>query len=150
MPTLKLGQVGGSIPSYGVFTPAGKTLTTQEKQAQNPLYNPLYDPGSTEYQSNLKNTSKGYQTPSVYTKQTEPPPAWQPPAPMPEQDQGQLFQNNNQGGESAVPSWKPPTQQVNAPYGQINPAMGNPIQQRNQPSRYQSPSSRYLRNQGTF
>ncbi len=79
-------------------------------------------------------------------------PTWKPPAQMPQQDQGQLFQGNNQAGGLSVPSWQPPTQQNNPPYGQINPSMGsmNPIQQRNQPSRYQSPSSRYVRNQGTF
>lgn len=35
------------------FTPFGKTLTTAQKQAQSPLYNPLYDPSSAEYKANL-------------------------------------------------------------------------------------------------
>ena len=48
---------GVSFQSPLVFTPAGKTLTTAEKQAQTSLYNPLYDPGSAEYQANLVNTS---------------------------------------------------------------------------------------------
>jgi hypothetical protein len=80
-------------------------------------------------------------------------PTWKPPAPMPEQNQGQLFQNNNQGGQSAIPSWTPPASTANQSFGQTNPSSGtfaNPIQQRNQPSRYQSPSSRYARNMNQF
>ncbi len=142
------------LPPYGETknvpgTPAWRALHPAGEWFKDAKYNSAYDP------MHFGDSNHGipYQSPSTYTQQTPVPPAWQPPAPMPEQDQGQLFQNNNQGGESAVPSWKPPVQMANQGAGNIAPQMGNygnPIQQRNQPSRYQSPSSRYLRNQGTF
>ncbi len=100
-----------------------------------------------------QNSINASHTPTYVPGGQTPPPAWQPPPPMPDQNQGQLFQNNNQGGQSAIPSWTPPASTANQPFGQMNPSSGtfaNPIQQRNQPSRYQSPSSRYARNMNQF
>ena len=71
-------------------------------------------------------------------------PTWKPPVQTPNTNQGTLFNQGNNGGAS-VPSWQPPSM------GQ-NPSLGtNTNQNRNQPtSRYQSPSSRYARNQMNF
>lgn len=144
---------GSYVEAALPWTPAGTTLTTAQKQAQSPLYNPLYDPGSSEYQSNLLNTSKGYQSPgNTYQPSVTPPttevPAWQPPAQIPQQDQGALFQQNNQQGAS-VPAWIPPTLGPTQPEQMQNPGLGT-AQSQMQTSRYQSPSSRYARNQMAF
>jgi len=70
-------------------------------------------------------------------------PAWQPPAQIPQQDQGSLFNQGNDMGAS-VPTWQPPVQMANPAN---NPVLG---MNRNQTRQYQSPSSRYARNQMTF
>jgi len=75
------------------FTPHGTTLTTAEKQAQSPLYNPLYDPGSAEYKANLAQISNP-----------------KPRIQMPASNLSQSFQNQNQ----IIPSYTPPAAGPNA------------------------------------
>jgi len=70
-------------------------------------------------------------------------PIWQPPSQVPQQDQGSLFNQNGNTGVS-VPTWQPPAQMPN-PIS--NPVFG---MNRNQTNRYQSPSSRYVRNSMIF
>ena len=119
------------------------------------------NPGQVGGALNYQSPSTAYQPPKTavtqnpiqnvpINNQPEVPP-WKPPVQMPQQDQGQLFQNNNQGGESMVPSWKPPTQMANPMgIGQVSPSMGTMGIGNNQMNRYQSPSTRYARNQVTF
>ena len=57
------------LPTYGSSQGLPGTSKYRENHPFNWLsqanYNPLYDPGSAGYQSNLENTSKGYQSPST-------------------------------------------------------------------------------------
>ena len=65
---------GVSFQSPLVFTPAGKTLTTAEKQAQTPLYNPLYDPSSLSIKRILVNISQPQQpSPLIQNPLVQPP-----------------------------------------------------------------------------
>ncbi len=107
------GQQGAFIPSGPlIFTPAGKTLTTAEKQAQNPLYNPLYDPGSAEYKENLVNASNpNYRPPVAPPNNLVPNPNIQSSGPSikPPVINTQPLQNAYANQNSVVPQYTPPT-----------------------------------------
>ena len=126
MPSIKDYGVKMDSPNWGVFTPAGQTLTTAQKQAQNPYYNPLYDPHSAEYKAHLLEVSNPQKakpkaspvvTNPIATPQTLAPKSLTVPNANP-------LLGGNQG--SPVPQFQTPKQGPNQPLITLPPQFQKP------------------------